>query len=88
MQVNKIMMNISPHKATGIDKISARLLRIAAITVVPSIARLINFFFTSGKFPTRWKTAMVTPLIKNGADTDRCNYGPISVLPVLSKLIE
>ena len=31
---------------------------------------------------------MVTPLIKNGADTDWCNYLPISVLPVLSKLIE
>ena len=81
-QVNKIIMNISPHKVAGIDKIGARFLRIAAPAVVPSIARLINFSFTTGKFPKRWKTAMVTPLLKNGADTDRCNYRPISVLPV------
>ena len=42
--------------------------------------------FSTGKFPTRWKTANVTPLFKQGAASDPSNYRPISVLPVVSKV--
>ena len=87
-QVLQIIKGISPHKAAGIDKISARFLRIAAPTLAPSIARLINISFSTGKFPTRWKTANVTPLFKHGAASDPSNYRPISVLPVVSKVIK
>ena len=87
-QVLQIIKGISPHKAAGIDKISARFLRIAAPILAPSIARLINMSFSTGKFPTRWKTANVTPLFKQGAASDPSNYRPISVLPVVSKVIE
>lgn len=44
--------------------------------------------FSTGKFPTRWKIANVTPLFKQGAASDPSNYRPISVLPVVSKVIE
>ena len=86
-QVLQIIKGISPHKAAGIDKISARFLRIAAAILAPSITRLINMSFSTGKFPTRWKTA-VTPLFKQGAVSDPSNYRPISVLLVVSKVIE
>ena len=82
------MIKISPHKATGIDKISARLLRIGMPTIAPSIARLINLSMSIGEFPSRWKTAKVTPLFKSGTLSDPSNYRPISILPVLSKIIE
>ena len=88
VEVNKIILAISPDKATGIDKIAARLLRLAAPAVALSIAKLINLSFCTGTFPSRWKIAKVTPLYKNGAECDPCNYRPISVLPVLSKVIE
>ena len=39
-------------------------------------------------FPSRWKTAKVTPLHKGGDLDDVSNFRPISVLPVLSKVIE
>ena len=84
----QIRKGISPHKAAGIDKISARFLRIAAPILAPSIARLINMSFSTGTFPTRWKTANVTPLFKQGAASDPSYYRPISVLPVVSKVIE
>ena len=41
-QVIKTIMKINPYKASGIDKISARLLRIAAPVIAPSITRIIN----------------------------------------------
>ena len=63
-------------------------MRSSSAAVATSIARLINLPFSSGKFPSSWKTAKVTPLLKNGLECDRCNFRPISVLPVLSKIIE
>ena len=51
-------------------------------------ARLINMSFSTGTFPTRWKTASVTPLFKQGVANDPSNYRPISVLPAVSKVIE
>ena len=89
VQVKNIIMKLNAHKSSGIDKIiSARLLRSSAAAVATSIARLINLPFSSGKFPSSWKTAKVTPLLKNGLECHRCNFRPISVLPVLSKIIE
>ena len=83
-----LLQKLSPRKAAGIDKISSQLLRIAAPVIAPVVARLINFSFSSGSFPSRWKTAKVSPLYKNGDSRDVQNFRPISVLPVLSKVIE
>ena len=54
----------------------------------PSIAKLINYSFSESVFPQRWKTAKVFPLFKGGDSENVNNYRPISVLPVLSKVIE
>lgn len=82
------LMKMGSNKATGIDKISVKMLKIAAPIVAPSIARLINYSITSEVFPQRWKIAKVTPLFKSGDSSNVTNYRPISVLPILSKLIE
>ena len=88
IQVIDILKKISRHKAAGIDKLSARLLRIAAPVIASSVSRLINYSFSIGSVPQRWKTSKVTPLFKSGDASDPSNYRPISVLPVLSKIIE
>ena len=82
------LMNLSSNKASGIDKLSARLLKSAAPIIAPSIAKLINYSFSKSVFPQRWKTAKVVPLFKGGDLENVNNYRPISVLPVLSKVIE
>ena len=61
-------------------------MRLAAPADAPNIAKPINLSFSTGTFPSRWKIAKV--LYKNGAECDPCNYRPISVLPVLCKVIE
>ena len=71
---NNIVVNslkkISSHNAMGVDKISARMLKIAAPIVAPSVAKLMKFFFESAVFPQRWKTAKVTPLFKSRDRSD------------------
>ena len=49
---------------------------------------MVNLSLIAGIFPDAWKTARVTPIFKEGLKTDPNNYRPISVLPLVSKLIE
>ena len=55
VQVKNIIMNINAHKSSGIDTISARLLHSSVAAVAPSIIRLNNLSFSSGKI-SRSKT--------------------------------
>ena len=38
--------------------------------------------------PSAWKCAKVTPVHKSGSINDEANYRPISILPVMSKILE
>ena len=62
---------ISSHKASGIvDKLSPRMLKLAAPIIAPSIAKLINYSFNTASFLQRWKTAKAFPLFKGGDSED------------------
>ncbi len=39
-------------------------------------------------FPESWKTSLVSPLFKEGSRNDPNNYRPISLLSLISKLLE
>ena len=82
------LLKIDSNKSTGVDGISSRMLKLAAPIIAPSITKLINLSFSLNVFPSRWKTAKVTPIFKSGDPTDVTNYRPISVLPILSKIAE
>ena len=82
------LLKIDSNKSTGVDGISSRMLKLAASIIAPSITKLIKLSFSLNVFPSRWKTAKVTPIFKSGVPTDVTNYRPISVLPILSKIAE
>ena len=42
----------------------------------------------TGEIPPELKEAKVTPIFKNGKRTEESNYRPISVLPLVSKVME
>ena len=52
------------------------------------LRKLINLLISTHSFPNHWKIAKVTPLHNGGARNDSNNYRPISVLPILSKILE
>lgn len=85
--VLKLINSLPLNKASGLDGISCRLLREAAPIVAPSLTYIIKFSITTGIFPDEWKLARVSPIYK-GAKSDPNNYRPISILSVISKLIE
>ena len=52
------------------------------------LKHLINRSFTTGIVPNDAKIAKIIPIFKTGCKDLVTNYRPISVLPVLSKVIE
>ena len=49
---------------------------------------MFNTSLETSQFPDSWKVAGVTPIFKGGEKTEKSNYRPISVLPVISKLFD
>ena len=63
-------------------------MKTAAPAISVSVTTLINKNIVSGKFPTLWKLAQITPIHKKGPTENKGNYRPISILCALSKILE
>ena len=87
-QVADIISKISVNKATGHDGLSAKTLKLIAPSFIHPLWRLLNLSIATNTFPDKWKVGQITPLHKRGQYRERNNYRPISVLPILSKIIE
>ena len=86
--VRNYLRNLNSKTASGIDNLSARILSYAAPIIAPVITRIINLSITTSTVPKRWKCARVTPLFKGGISNEMNCYRPISILPLLSKVLE
>ena len=86
--VEKQLRELKRHKATDIDELPANLLKDCSSEISYPLSFIINLSLRTGVIPSEWKTAIVTPLHKSGDKDDAGNYRPISVLPVLSKIME
>lgn len=79
-----------PDKTSAADPMPTSVLKRVADIVAPFLADLFNRSLAEGTFPSSYKEAFVTPIIKkSGLDvTDVTSYRPISNLAVVSKLFE
>lgn len=82
------LKRLNANKATGIDGIPARLLKTAAPRICESLSEILNLSIQSTEVANEWKTAIVTPIFKDGNKADCSNYRPISVIPVTMKILE
>ena len=79
---------LKTRKSTGPDNISPKLLKLAGDAIVPSLLSLFRLSLNTSRVFTSWKTARLTPVYKKDDETDCCNYRPISLLSVPSKILE
>ena len=56
--------------------------------IVTPLSKLINMSFSSGTFPSIFKTSIITPVYKSGNSECPSNYRPISTIPYISKIFE
>ena len=56
--------------------------------IAKPISELINKSISLAKFPEKLKEAQVVPCYRKSSALDKCNYRPVSILPVISKFVE
>ena len=83
-----LLSKLCKSKATGLDKISERLLREYADLVASSLCAIFNRSIISGIFLTEWKSTKVIPLFKQGEHSELNNCRLISIIPVVAKVFE
>ena len=86
--VEKVISNLNTKKATGVDNISAKIIKECAPSLSYHISNLINISFIACEFPTGLKRAQVIPLFKKKDPLNKENYRPVSILPTISKVYE
>ena len=87
--IYNLLLNLDVTKSTGVDEISARMLKHTSYSIAPSLTKLFNLSLTTGKFPSEWKMARVVPIPKtDNSSTSVTAYRPISILPIVSKVLE
>ena len=87
-KIRAAFAKVKTAKSFGTDNISSYFLKLALPFIENSLAFLLNTSIETSQFPDSWKVARVTPIYKDGDRTEKSNYRPISVLPVISMLFE
>ena len=72
----------------GPDHITARMLKLFAHQIAPSLCQIFNQSLSEGKLPKEWKRANVTPIPKDSHKSLVSSYRPMSLLSLPSKLLE
>ena len=87
VEVAKIIGSFN-DSATGWDDLRPKIIKDIKNDIKLQLTHICNLSFTSGVFPTELKLANVVPIYKANDEMVFSNYRPVSVLPVLSKLLE
>jgi hypothetical protein len=82
------LRKLNTTKAIGVDGIPTFILKHFSKILAPSLTVLFNFSIQFSVLPREWKIANVVPIFKKGTHNNICNYRPISLLPVVSKVLE
>jgi hypothetical protein len=84
----KIIDSLQPKASCGFDLLSNKMIKKERVKFSKLTVNLINETLLNGTFPEVLKTAKVIPIFKKGDKQNLNNYRPISLLPVLSKVLE
>ena len=87
-EVSGSLKQLNPSKATGIDGLPAHFLKFPANMISNTVTTICNLSISTGIFPALWKKAKLIPIYKSGEMSERGNFRPISILVILSKIIE
>ena len=89
-EVETILTKLDCNKATGVDGIPARILKICAEELAKPIKMLFNLWIQQGRMPqTVWKRANITPVHEDVRIKELVsNYHSISLLSIPAKCLE
>ena len=83
-----LFKKLKKKKSSGCDGLTQTQLAVGAPTLTKPLVKIFNKLINEGLFPTSWKEAIVTPVLKKGDKTLKENFRPVSCLPAAAKLLE
>ena len=87
-EIRTEISKLNASKSTGPFSIPTKLLKLIQNYIDSPLEKLFNCSFSTGIVPDKFKLACVVPVFKKGAQTDFCNYRPISLLSIFNRLLE
>ena len=87
-EVEKLIINLDCSKSSDIYDISVKFVKISSTYIANILSHIFNKSFLDGIFPQKLKYAFVLPMHRGGSKLLLTNYRPISLLPILSKILE
>ncbi|MEO1419252.1 MAG: reverse transcriptase family protein [Bacteroidota bacterium] len=87
-RVKTIIDSLDPTKACGMDAIPAVVLKNVSATIAKSLSQLFNKIKQTCRFPDAWKIGVITAIHKKGSKVSVTNYRPVSLLSIVSKILE
>ena len=86
--IKKHLNIININKATSHDLLPPKLLKLGSHILCYPLCFILNMCFTSGIFPDILKQAELCAIFKKGDAMNVCNYRPVSILTIVSKIYE
>ena len=80
--------HLQETKSFGSDDIAMRFIKDSLCVIIQYLTIILNTSIVTGIFPISWKHALVVPVHKGGDTSDCSNYRPISLLQILSNILE
>ena len=82
------LKEMKASKASGLDKVSSKLLRAAGNSLHESLLVIFNLILNTSIFPDEMKLPKIIPIYKSEEKTDCGKYKPISVISAVAKILE
>ena len=86
--VAELLSNINPGKSHGPDNLPAHFLKEVSLEIVAAFTLIFQASLDQGTLPVVWRQAIVVPIFKKGRCTYPCNYRPISLICICTKILE
>ena len=84
----KIINKLKSKSSSGHDGLSSIQLKCISSNIIAILTHIINQSLCTGIFPDSLKLAKISPIFKKGNPHLTDNYRPISLLPIISKVLE
>ena len=84
----KVIQNLDPKKARGLDNISIRKIKIYGQSICKPLRKIFEECLRTGTFPLEWKSGNVIKIYKKGNKQIYKNYRLASILPIFVKILE
>ena len=88
LEIKNILLELKSTSSSGIDEIPSSVLKSTPDNILQALAHIFNLSLSRGEYISAFKIAKIVPVFKKGNPTEVNNYRPISLLPVMSKVLE